>query len=518
MALLDTDQADHAASRSFLLVPRMGGVCTPSRCTVTHLFAGFAVFRATLMEYVMPHGNPSVSDVATLPGVDARPSSGASPLEGQRTVGPRELRRVILASGIGSFVEWFEFSVYGYLAAIMGQIFFPASAPSTQLIASLAAFGIAFFARPFGGFVFGPIGDKFGRKRVLTTTLVLMALATFGIGIVPSFASIGVAAPIILVFLRLLQGLSAGGEASGASIYVAEYAADHRRTFLVSWLEFGCMCGFMFGAVLTAVLKAVCTPAQMLDWAWRIPFLLSLPLGAIGLYIRFKLEETPAFEATEQRRSAAARAEKFDWRGLFSSHWSELLQSGGVIIVTNVTLFIVVTYVPTYLVSNLRLTSSESLHLTLFGQALLIVTIPILGLLADRIGRRTMMLAGSIGIAALAVPCFHMLIDGSFAQKMLALVLMNLCLSCMLSCVLSKVPSLFATKVRFTGMAISYNVCVALFAGTAPMLNAWLIDVTGSHMVPAYYLIGGAVAGVIALLASSERTGQPMPGDAVNIA
>jgi len=196
----------------------------------------------------------------------------------------------------------------------------------------------------------------------------------------------------------------------------------------------------------------------------------------------------------------------------------ELLQSGGVIIVTNVTLFIVVTYVPTYLVSTLRLTSSDSLHLTLFGQALLIVTIPLLGLLADKIGRRTMMLIGSVGIAVLAAPCFHMLIEGSFAQQMFSLVLMNLCLSCMLSCVLSKVPSLFSTKVRFTGMAISYNVCVAVFAGTAPLLNAWLIDVTGSHMVPAYYLIAGAVAGIVALLASSERTGRPMPGDAVNAA
>lgn len=485
----------------------------------------------------MQHGNPPVSDApirtdidganASSKGVKAQAAGAtgrtADVRGAQRRVGPRELRRVIIASGIGSFVEWFEFSVYGYLAAIMGQIFFPASAPSTQLIASLAAFGIAFFARPFGGFVFGPIGDKFGRKRVLTTTLVLMALATFAIGIVPSFASIGVAAPITLVLLRLLQGLSAGGEASGASIYVAEYAADHRRTFLVSWLEFGCMCGFMFGAVLTAFLKAVCTPAQMLDWAWRIPFLLSLPLGAIGLYIRYKLEETPAFEAAEQRplgkalaAERAPHAEKFDWRGLFSSHWAELLQSGGVIIVTNVTLFIVVTYVPTYLVSTLKLTATESLQLTLFGQALLIVSIPVLGFLADRIGRRTMMLIGSVGIAALAVPCFHMLIDGSFAQKMLSLVLMNLCLSCLLSCVLSKVPSLFSTKVRFTGMAISYNVCVALFAGTAPMLNAWLIDITGSHMVPAYYLIAGAAAGVVALLASSERTGQPMPGDAVN--
>ena len=472
----------------------------------------------------MQHGNLPVSDIDNFRPVSDRAMPSAPERNGQRTVSPKELRRVILASGIGSFVEWFEFSVYGYLAAVMGQVFFPASAPSTQLIASLAAFGIAFFARPFGGFVFGPIGDKFGRKRVLTTTLVLMALATFGIGIVPSYATIGVGAPIILVLLRLLQGLSAGGEASGASIYVAEYAADQRRTFLVSWLEFGCMCGFMFGAVLTAVLKAVCTPEQMLDWAWRIPFLLSLPLGAIGLYIRFKLEETPAFEASEQRKLTAASmpsdaaALKFDWRGLFASHWAELLQSGGVIIVTNVTLFIVVSYVPTYLVSTLRLTSRESLHLTLFGQALLIVTIPLLGLLADKIGRRTMMLIGSVGIAALAVPCFHMLIEGSFAQKMLSLVLMNLCLSCLLSCVLSKVPSLFSTKVRFTGMAISYNVCVAVFAGTAPMLNAWLIDVTGSHMVPAYYLIAGAVAGVIALLASSERTGQPMPGDAVNAA
>lgn len=426
----------------------------------------------------------------------------------RRTVGRRELKRVVLASVVGSFVEWFEFSVYGYLAAVMGRVFFPASAPGTQLVASLAAFAIAFFARPFGGFIFGPIGDRYGRKNVLTVTIVLMALATFCIGLIPDHDAIGIASPILLVLLRLLQGVSAGGEASGAAIFVAEYCKDRNRTLVTSWIEVGCMSGFCFGALVAALLSHAFVQTQIDAWAWRLPFLLALPLGAIGLYIRNRLEETPTFEA-------AHRAGGF--RELFASHKAALLQSSGIIIVTNVTLFIVVTYIPTYLVSTLRLDASTGFTIALVSQAFLIVTIPLLAVLADKVGRKTMMLAGSVALAVLAVPCFHLLTVESVGQRLIALLLLNLCLAALLSCIYSQIPSLFETGVRFTGMAVSYNVSVALFAGTAPMINSWLIQSTGSRMIPAYYLIAAAVIGVIALACCVDRTGGPMRGDSRSV-
>jgi len=427
-----------------------------------------------------------------------------------RTVSKGELNKVVLASVVGSFVEWFEFSVYGYLAATLGKVFFSSSSESVQLIASLAAFAIAFLSRPFGGLLFGPLGDKFGRKRVLTATIILMAGATFGIGLIPSYATIGIAAPILLVCMRLLQGLSAGGEASGAAIFVAEYSPDKSRTAVTSWIEVGCISGFFFGAAIATTLTFFFTTEQITEWAWRLPFWLALPLGSIGLYIRNHLEETPAFEAM---RASKAKP-KVDWAYLFSTHRGALLQSSGMIIVTNVTLFTVITYIPTYLVSTVHMTTSNGLLLSLGPQFFLICMIPILGIVADRIGRKTMMLIGSVAVAVFAVPCFHILMTGGIAAKVASLLVLNLCLAALLSCILCAVPALFNIKVRFTGMALSYNVSVAMFAGTAPLLNAWLIGKTGDPLVPAYYLIFGAVVGIVALLYSPEMARKPMRGDA----
>ncbi|MDQ8032690.1 MAG: MFS transporter [Bordetella sp.] len=454
--------------------------------------------------------NTNVIHAAAPAHAGAGPDAAMAPAA-PRQVSKQELNRVVLASVVGSFVEWFEFSVYGYLAAVLGKVFFPSSEPGVQLIASLAAFAVAFFARPFGGFIFGPIGDRFGRKQVLTVTILMMAVATFAIGLVPSYQTIGIAAPILLVALRLLQGISAGGEGSGAAIFVAEYCGDRRRTAVTSWIEVGCISGFAFGATITTVLTQFFSADQIVEWAWRVPFLLALPLGAIGLYIRNRLEETPAFEAVRDNRESHPKS---SWGHLFSTHRAELLQSCGFIIVTNVTLYTVTTYIPTYLTNTLTMQAGDSFLLSLGPQLFLIAMIPVMGLLADRITRKATMLLGSVGILLLALPCFHWLADGSYVIKVMSLLVLNLCLAALLGCIFAAVPALFDTKVRFSGMAISYNVSVALFAGTAPMINAWLIQRTGNPMVPAYYLMLGAAVGIVALLAARDRTGQPMPGDA----
>jgi len=443
-------------------------------------------------------------------GRGAPGAADATATAAPRKVGKDELNRVVLASVVGSFVEWFEFSVYGYLASVLGKVFFPASAPGTQLIASLAAFAIAFFARPFGGIIFGPIGDRLGRKQVLTVTILMMAVATFAIGLIPSHESIGMAAPVLLVLLRLLQGISAGGEGSGAAIYVAEYCSDKRRTAITSWIEVGCISGFAFGATITTVLTSFFTQEQIYAWAWRVPFLLALPLGAIGLYIRKRLEESPAFEAVSENKKTHANA---GWHYLFSKCLRLVLVSCGIIIVTNVTLYTVTTYIPTYLISTLTIDAKAGFLMSLGPQLFLIAMIPVMGALADRITRKRLMLLGSFGVLIFAIPCFNMLVTGEYAVKVGALLILNLCLAALLGCIYSIIPALFPTQVRFTGMAVSYNVAVALFAGTAPMLNAWLIQQTGNKMMPAYYLMFGAVLGIIGLIYTRDNTGQPMPGD-----
>lgn len=432
-----------------------------------------------------------------------RTGSSAQPITETR---PEEMRRVIFAAMAGSFVEWFEFSVYGYLALVMGNVFFAGGSDSTRVIAAFAAFAVAFIARPFGGLIFGLIGDKFGRKRALNLALMLMAVATFCIGLIPSYQSIGITAPILLVAMRLLQGLSSGGEISGASIFVAECSPDAKRTLHTSWIEVGSMGGFIFGALLSALLYRAFGTETVTDWAWRIPFLLAAPLALIGVYIRYKINESPEFIA---RKEQVIHAEAQPFREMMR-YRKAMLKSGGLLIGSNIPIFIIMTYMPTWLVTTLKLSANQGLMMGILPMCLLLITIPLFALLADRTSRKGVMLAGNLGLVVLSVPCFNMLQSGQLPLQLGGLIILSLCLSMVLSCILSKVPSLFPVQVRFSCMAISYNIAVALFAGTAPMLNAWLISITGNPSVPAYYLMVGALIGSIATFVTRDRTGQPL--------
>ncbi|NIF21526.1 MFS transporter [Candidatus Pantoea multigeneris] len=420
--------------------------------------------------------------------------------------GSKALKRVVVAAMAGSFIEWFEFSVYGYMAAVMGKIFFTNAAPAVQLIASFATFAVAFIARPVGGMVFGIIGDKIGRKTALNITLLLMAAATFCIGLLPSESSIGVTAPVLLILLRLIQGFSSGGEVAGASIFVAEHSQDKHRTFMTSWVEVGCISGFIFGALTTAVLHFSFTEDALLQWAWRLPFMLAAPMALIGLYIRHKLEESPLFVKENQAAKSVSRPR-------LATQKKSLLISSGLIIGANIPLFIILTYMPSWLVSTLNLTAEKSLLMTVVPMFFLMMTIPLFGKLADRLSRKKIMSYGYLGMMIFSFPCFIALRSGEIALQFLALLSLNMLLSMLLSCILAKIPSLFQVSFRFTGMAISYNVAVALFAGTAPMFNAWLIKVTGNPFITAWYLIAGAAVGLVAVMAAEDKTGQPMSGD-----
>jgi len=217
------------------------------------------------------------------------------------------LRRAVGASALGNCMEWFDFGVYSYLAATLGKVFFPGASPAAQVISSFATFAAAFVVRPLGGLVFGPLGDRLGRQKVLATTMIMMAVGTFAIGLIPSYATIGIAAPILLLLARMLQGFSTGGEYGGATTFVAEYSPDRRRGFLSGWLDFGTFVGYALGSALVTALNLALSDAQMLSWGWRIPFLIAGPLGVIGLYMRLKLEESPAFQQQldEHERSLA---------------------------------------------------------------------------------------------------------------------------------------------------------------------------------------------------------------------
>ncbi|WP_336975547.1 MFS transporter [Acinetobacter pittii] len=398
------------------------------------------------------------------------------------------IRKVVAASAIGSFVEWYEFSIYGYLAVVLGTVFFSGAAPALQLIASLGAFAVAFLARPIGGVLFGWIGDTVGRKTALSLALWLMASATFCIGLLPAYSQIGVLSPILLILLRLIQGLSAGGEVCGAAIFVAEHSNESNRTFTTSLIEVGCIAGFLFGLIVTACCFSFISLDQMYDWGWRLPFFLAAPFSLIGIYIRRHLHESDEFEKAEEKNGS-----------IFSNikpFKSQIFQSVGLIIVTNVTLFTVLTYIPATIRETIKKTGVISHWVSVFPTILLILCIPIFAYIAHKTSRKIMMLTGSIGVLLLAIPAFYLIYMPSIIFKIFGISLLSLCLASLLSCILAILPALFPVHIRYSGMAISYNIGVALFAGTAPMLNAWLIQVTGNMYIPAFYLILAAIVGI----------------------
>lgn len=343
---------------------------------------------------------PTATPVAPATSVQA-PARPASP---EVTVtDPALVKRAVKAAALGNAMEWFDFGVYSYIAVTLGKVFFPSGNPTAQLLSTFGAFAAAFLVRPLGGMVFGPLGDRIGRQKVLAVTMIMMAAGTFAIGLIPSYASIGVGAPILLLAARLVQGFSTGGEYAGASTFIAEYAPDKKRGFFGSWLEFGTLAGYIGGAGLVTLMTALLSTEDLLSWGWRIPFLIAGPMGIIGLYLRMRLEETPAF--TAELDKAEADRPKVPLREMITGQWRALLLCVGLVLVFNVTDYMLLSYMPSYLTSELKYDETHGLLVVLGVMALMMIVQPFAGALTDRIGRRPVIAAGCVGFLALSVPC-----------------------------------------------------------------------------------------------------------------
>ena len=416
------------------------------------------------------------------------------------------LRRAIVGASVGNLVEWFDFAVYGYLAATLGAIFFPSDDPTISLLASFAVFGVAFFARPLGGFFFGPLGDRIGRQSTLVAVIILMSFATFAIGFLPGYEAIGIWAPILLVFLRLVQGFSTGGEFGGASAFLAEYSPDERRGFLVSWIEFSAVGGFFLGAASVLLLTAAIGEDALGSWGWRIPFLLAGPLGLIGLYIRLRLDDTPEFRALEQ----AGEVSRSPFRETLTQNWKPILQVVGLVIIQNAGFYIVLTYMPTYFSEELGFDTTSSSLSTVLTLIVAMALIPPLGALSDRVGRKPLLAASCVGFALLSYPLFLLMNQGNLFAAGLAHVALGILLAIFLSTTIAALTELFPTRVRYGGFSIGYNISVAIFGGAAPFFATWLISATGNPLSPAFYLIAAAVATFLTLLTLRETARTPL--------
>lgn len=447
---------------------------------------------------------------------EARKAAAAPPRDDRPplVVHERDVKRAVGATAIGNMMEWFDFGIYSYLAVVLGKVFFPASG-NEGLIYSFAAFAVAFLVRPIGGLFFGMLGDRIGRKGVLATTIIMMAGATFSTSLIPSYATIGVGAPILLYVARLVQGFSTGGEYSGASTFITEFAPDRQRGFLASFLEFGTITGFVGGAALVTGLTAALGSPAMEAWGWRVPYLVAGPLGIIGLFLRFRLSETPAFaEIAEQAHKRSADSHL---RDLIFGHARALLLCIALVLALNVTNYLVLSYMPNYLTGTLGYDSAHSLFLTVLTMLTMLVAIPFVGRLGDRVGRRPVLLAACIGYLLLSWPALWLLQQGQTAAILAGLLILGLCQTLFIGTTPSTLPAMFPTAVRYSGMAIAYNVSVSLFGGTAPLVAESLVRFTGNDYMPAYYTMLAAAIGFVTVLLMRETSQQPLEGSSPTI-
>ncbi|GAA3584502.1 glycine betaine/L-proline transporter ProP [Gibbsiella greigii] len=427
-----------------------------------------------------------------------------------------KLKKAITAAALGNAVEWFDFGVYGFVAYALGQVFFPSASPGVQMIAALATFSVPFLVRPLGGVFFGRLGDKFGRQKVLSITIIIMAVSTFCIGLIPSYASIGIWAPILLLLAKLAQGFSVGGEYSGAAIFVAEYSPDRKRGFMGSWLDFGSIAGFVLGAGVVVLISSIIGEARFLEWGWRLPFFLAAPLGIIGLYLRHALEETPAFQQHVDNmekgdREAIENPPKTSFREIANKNWKNLLVCMGLVISTNVTYYMLLTYMPSYLSHNLNYSESHGVLIIIAIMLGMLFIQPLIGLTSDRIGRKPFVLGGSIGMLFLAVPCFMLINSDVVGLIFVGLLVLAVLLNSFTGVMASTLPAMFPTHIRYSALAISFNISV-LVAGATPTIAAWLVESSGNLYMPAYYLMVVAIVGLITGLYMKETANKPLRG------
>lgn len=416
------------------------------------------------------------------------------------------IRKVLAASFAGNFVEWFDYASYGYFATVIAYAFFPESHPTSALLATFAVFAISFVIRPLGGIVWGTIGDRVGRRTALSWSILIMSGATTLIAVLPSYHQVGMLAPVLLLLVRMIQGFSAAGEYAGATSFIAEYSPVRRRGLYTSIVPASTAAGLLVGSLMAAGLFALLPEEQMQSFGWRLPFLLALPLGIIGLYIRLRLEDTPKFRELEE----AHHIERTPVRELFRHYRAQISIALGVTCLNAVGFYLILSYMPTYLSTELGMGHAESLLSTSISMTAYIFLIFLMGVLSDKFGRKTVLIAASILFMVLTVPLFGFLNAASFAT----IVLIQIAFSALLSmndgtlpCFLSEI---FPTRVRYSGFAFSFNTGNALFGGTAPFMATWLIGLTGSKLAPAWYLVGAAGLALVAMLVARETAGRPL--------
>ena len=417
------------------------------------------------------------------------------------------LRRVVAASVVGTSLEWYDFFLYGTAAALVfGELFFPDAEPLVGTLLAFATYAVGFIARPVGGVIAGHFGDRAGRRNVLVATLLVMGVATCAIGLLPTYETIGIAAPILLVTLRFVQGLGLGGEWGGAVLMVSEHGDQRRRGLYASWPQVGVPAGNLLAAGVLALLAATLTDEAFAAWGWRVPFLFSAVLVFVGLFIRLRIEESPLFQQVEESASQASAP----LVEVFRSYPRQLAIAFGARIGTDVAFYVFALFIITYATDEVGLSDSVPLHAVLVGSALQLFLIPAFGALSDRVGRRPVYMAGALGAAVWAFAFFPLLDTGRWWAIGLAAAGGLFFHALMYGPQAAFISELFGTRVRYSGASMGYQLAGIVAGAPAPIIATALLAWSGTSLAVSLYVVGALAITVIALLAAPETAGEDL--------
>ncbi|MBS0529841.1 MAG: MFS transporter [Proteobacteria bacterium] len=416
-------------------------------------------------------------------------------------------RRVLVASTLGNAFEWFDYAIFGMFAPIISKLFFPASNELNSMLLTFATFAVAFAMRPLSGVLFGLYADRLGRKRALTLMIIMMAIGTGLIGLLPTYAAIGIAAPVLMVVARLIQGISVGGEFSNATAMLVEYSPENRRGYYGSFQMVSQALGFTVGALLAYLATTYASPTSLESWGWRIPFILGILIGPFGYWLRSNIDETPEFHRYLQSKQKPANTPLAE---LFTRYPRELVVGFCIVVMGTVAYYVMLLYIPIYAVRQLGMPMSGAQLSSVLTTALIVVFCPLAGSLSDRIGRRAVVLPATIIYAIVVwVAVHHLLAEPSLGRLILAQMATSLAMAFIWGPTPVLLMELFPVGIRSTGVGLIYNVGVAIFGGLAPFAITWLIALTGDKMSPVYYVAISAVIGVLGLLLLQERRADP---------
>lgn len=430
-------------------------------------------------------------------------SSALAPIKASKTI-----KRVIISSMIGNGLEWYDFALYGYFSTLIAALFFPMEDPVVSLMATYGTFAAGFIMRPLGGLVFGLIGDRLGRKKALVWSIHLMSIPTFLMGLLPTYDMIGWLAPALLTCIRLLQGLSMGGEFTGSIVFIVEHAQQERRGFWGSLAPFSALLGILTGSGFAFFLTSLLAKDAMFCWGWRIPFLLSLAGGWVGTMIRKHLDETNSFK--NKKTSATAKGASGLLRTLFQHHKRALATVFCVDLLVAVGFYLVVSFLVGYFEQFLHLTSLQALTVNTTSMILFAVTIPIAGYWLDRVGRKPIMVASAALFFGLSIPIFYLFLTCNLYAIFLGQGLLGILMGAYFAAIPAVLVESFPAHVRYSGISIAHNLSMAIFGGSAPFIATFLTRQLDTLLAPAFYLVFAALMAAIGLLFLQDATKKPL--------